>query len=97
MGEDYASKTRWLHCCLFLGRGSAIVYSLFIVAPIGCVDFVYGPFFVYAVLCVLSSFANIPLGKTELVTLIFYCILNVMSLLSFFITCSWCHVFVCSV
>ena len=49
----------------------------------------------FAVLYVLSSFAITPLGKRELVVLR-SCVLNVMSLLSFFDSYSWNHWFVCS-
>ena len=59
--------------------GSAVVCSLFIVTLIICWVIVLGScFFIFAVLCVLSSFAIILLEKTELC-----CVLNVMSLLSF--------------
>ena len=53
------------------------MYSLFIVVPIFVGEVVWS-LFCFAVLCVLSSFAIISLGKRELVALI---------LLS-----SWCHV-----
>ena len=50
--------------------------------------------FCFAELCGLSSFAIIPLGQRELVTLLF-CVLNAMSLLSFFACTSGGHGLVC--
>ena len=45
------------------------IMSLFIVSPFVCVGFGLD-LFCYAVLCVLSSFAIISLGKRELVALL---------------------------
>ena len=56
-------QRRWFCCCLF------IVCSLFIAASIVCGCFCVRSLFCYAVLCVLSSFAIILLGKSELVAL----------------------------
>ena len=50
--------------------GSAVVYVLFVVAPLVCWDLVFGLCFCYAVLCVPSRFAIISLGKRELVALL---------------------------
>ena len=56
-------------CC------SAVVYSLFIVAPIVCGSIVLGPCICFTVLCEFYtySFAIILLGKRELVALFFFC------------------------
>ena len=48
----------------YSGLGSAVVYSLFIVAPIICRG-LCKPLFYFAILCVLFSFAIIPLGKRK--------------------------------
>ena len=50
----------------------------------------------FVVLCALSSFAIISLGKRESWLLYFCCVLNVMSLLSFFDSSSRCHGLACS-
>ena len=73
-----------------------VVYPLFVVAPIVCVEggCVRSLLWV-AVLCVFSSFVIIPLGKRKLVAL-HVCVLNVISLLSFFDSSSRCHGLVCS-
>ena len=58
------------------------------------VDVCVRSLFCFAVLCCLSSFAIIPLGQRELVALLF-CVLNAMSLLSFFACNSCGHGLVC--
>ena len=61
-------------------RSKAVVMPLFIQCLLLLPLFVgIKSLFCFAVRCVLSSFAIIPLGKRELVALLF-CVLNVMSL-----------------
>ena len=66
-------------------NGSAVVDSLFIVAPIVSGGFELDTYlFCYAVLCVLSSSTIISFRKRKSFTLLVfntYCLLNVMSLL----------------
>ena len=73
------------------GGGSAVVYLLFIVDPLFvgvCVGTLYC--YMYVVL-----YGKHPSAESWL--LYFYCLLNVMSLLSFFASSSWCRWMVCSV
>ena len=66
---------QWFCCCLFM----------FVVAPIICVGLVLGILFCSAVHCVISSFVINLLGRRESWLLYFWCVLNVMSLLSLFV------------
>ena len=98
-GRLYVRKNECLFCsslkaespggfggCPFYGGVSTVVYSLFAVAPIGVWSL-----FDFAVLCILSSRWG---GESWL--LYFYCVLNVMPLLSFVDSSSRCHGLVCS-
>ena len=52
-----------------------VAYLLFVVASIVCGGLVFSvrSLFCFAVLCVLSSFASVSLGKRELVALLLLC------------------------
>ena len=56
------------------GGGFYVVNSLFVVAPIVCGgNLSIRSLFCFAILCVVSSFANNLLGKRELVALLLLC------------------------
>ena len=80
-------------------RSKAVVLLLFIPCLLFLplfVGFCVGSLFSCSVLCVLSSFAITQLGKRELVALLVSkCVLNAMSLLSFFDSSSRCRGLVC--
>ena len=63
-------------CCPFKGGGSIVVDSLYIVTPIDCGGSVFGPFFCYTVLSVLSSFAVILMRKSTLMLAKQFCVLT---------------------
>ena len=68
------------------GGDSVIVYSVFVVAPIVCERLMLGLCFV------LQYFVSFYLAGEKRAG----CVLNVMSLYSFFYSSSWCHELVCS-
>ena len=80
-------------------RSKVVVLSLFIhclLLLLLSVGFSIRYMFCFAEFSILSSFAIISLGNRESWLLYFCCVMNVLSLLSFFDSSSWCYGLVCN-